>query len=162
MDFNGIKAVVITVSDSCSLRKRSDESGAALCRLLQRRGAEVLKKDIVPDDKALLVKKMKFFCDRMKANLILATGGTGPGPRDVTPEATTAVIEKEIKGLAELMRMEGIRKTRRAALSRAVVGIRKKTLIVNLPGSPRGAVDSFSAIAGLIPHTLAMMRGGGH
>ena len=133
-----------------------------LCDFLRKHGAEILKQDIIGDDKGLIIKKLKFFCDRLKANLVLSTGGTGLSSRDVTPEATMAVIEKEIKGLEELMRREGARLTKRAALSRAVVGIRKKTLIVNLPGSPHGALESFSAIAGLIPHALAMMRGEGH
>ena len=160
--FKGLKAVVLTISDSCSRGKREDQSGAMLCDFLQKHGAEILKQDTIGDDKGFIIKKLKFFCDRSKANLILSTGGTGLSPRDVTPEATMAVIEKEIKGLEELMRTEGARLTKRAALSRAVIGIRKKTLIVNLPGSPRGALESFSAIAELIPHALAMMRGEGH
>ena len=158
----GLKAVVLTISDSCSQGKREDQSGAMLCDFLRKHGAEILKQDIIGDDKSLIIKKLKFFCDRLKASLVLSIGGTGLSPRDVTPEATMAVIEKEIRGLEELMRGEGAQLTKRAALSRAVIGIRKKTLIVNLPGSPRGALESFSAIAELIPHALAMMRGEGH
>ena len=160
--FKGIRAVVLTVSDSCAHGRRKDTSGAFLCQLLEDRGAQVLKKDICGDTEARIKNKFKYFCDKLKADLVLSTGGTGLGPRDVTPEATKAVIKKETFGIAELMRLEGLKKTRRAALSRAVAGVRGKTLIVNLPGSPKGACESFLAVAELIPHALAMIRGEGH
>ena len=160
--FHGIRAAVLTVSDSCSRGSRADESGKALVQLLEKRDARVLKKEIVPDKKAAIKKRLKIFCGILKADLILTTGGTGLGPRDVTPEATRSVVDREVPGLVELMRFKSFKKTERASLSRAVAGIRGKTLIVNLPGSPRGSRDSFEAIADLVPHALEMMRSEGH
>lgn len=162
LNYKGIKAVVLVISDSCANGRRQDESGEILSGLLKEKGAILLKKEIIPDDGALIKDKLKFFCDGLKADLILSSGGTGFGPRDLTPEATNAVIEKEAYGLSELMRLEGLKKTKRAALSRGIAGIRKNSLIINLPGSPRGAVESFKAIAGIIPHAFAMIRGEGH
>jgi molybdenum cofactor synthesis domain-containing protein len=161
-DFKGIRAVVLTVSDSRSKGKVFDESGEALVCLLKKRGALVLKKEIVPDEKARIARSLRRFCDHLNVHLVLTTGGTGLGPRDVTPEATGAVIAKKVPGLIELMRWKSFEKTERAALSRAVAGIRGRALIINLPGSPKGAQESFEAIAPLVPHALAMMRGEGH
>jgi molybdopterin adenylyltransferase len=159
---HGARAVVLTISDSASRGSRKDESGAVLVAKLKRLGAAVLKKEIVADDLGLIKERFKDYCDRLCADLVLSTGGTGFGPRDVTPEATHAVIAKEAPGLAELMRLESLKKTKRAALSRAVAGVRGRTLIVNLPGSPKAASESFQAIVELIPHALAMIRGEGH
>lgn len=162
MGLKGVNAVVLTISDSCADGERKDESGEVLKSLLEKKGARVLKKEILPDEAAGITDKFKFYCDKLKTDLVLSAGGTGLGPRDVTPEATRAVIEKEAYGITELMRAKSIKKTKRAALSRAVAGVRGKTLIINLPGSPRGAKESFLAIEGIISHALAMIRGEGH
>lgn len=161
-DFNGVRAAVLTVSDSCSAGRRRDESGPALGRLLKARGAEVAVMDIVADEGAVISRKLRFYVRNFKVDLILTTGGTGLGLRDVTPEATRSVIQKEVPGIAELMRSASFKKTNRAALSRAVAGICGKTLVVNLPGSPKGASECFLAVAEVVPHALAMLRGQGH
>ncbi len=160
--YKGITAAVITVSDSCAGNRRTDISGECLVKMLKILGAHVLRKEIVKDDKKDIEKSLKLVCDSLRIKLGLTTGGTGLGPRDVTPEATCAVIEKHIPGLIELARREGLKKTKNAALSRGVAGIRKNSLIINLPGSPSGAKDSFAAVADIIPHAFAMMRGEGH
>jgi molybdopterin adenylyltransferase len=162
LDLQGIGIVVLIVSDSCASGDRRDESGVELGLILKSLNSKVLQKAIVEDDLEKICRKLRYFCDRLKADVVLTSGGTGLGPRDVTPEATSMVIHKEVLGLAELMRSEGAKKTRRAALSRSVVGVRGKTLIINLPGSPKGAKESFEAIADLIPHALNMMAGRGH
>ena len=156
----GYKVAVLTVSDACAGRRRRDESGPALCRLAVRAGACCGRPVVVPDDKKAIARRLRALA--LRADVVLSTGGTGVGPRDVTPEATRTVVDKEIPGLAEVMRFEGMAKTRFACLSRGVCGMRGRTLIVNLPGSPRGAAESFAAIADLIPHVLAMARGEGH
>lgn len=161
-DFKGIRAAVVTISDSCAAGERRDESGLFLQKALKRAGASVLKKDIIPDIRSVIAARLRFFSDESGADLVLTTGGTGLGSRDVTPEATRQVIEKEVEGIAELMRREGGRKTRRACLSRAVAGVRRGTLIINLPGSLKGASESFAAIREVIPHACAMIRGEGH
>jgi molybdopterin adenylyltransferase len=161
-DLDGIRVAVLTVSDSCFAERRRDESGPVLCRLLKARGAEVAATDIVGDQEAAIAGKLRFYAKTLKADLILTTGGTGLGPRDVTPEATRSVIQKEVQGIAELMRIASFKKTDRAALSRAVAGICGKTLVVNFPGSPKGAAECFLAVAKVVPHALAMMRGQGH
>ncbi|HAJ57012.1 MAG TPA: molybdenum cofactor biosynthesis protein [Candidatus Omnitrophica bacterium] len=160
--FKGITAAVLTISDSCAKGAREDISGQALERLLKDRGAHVLRKEIIPDDKDEIKKAIKFISDRLHIKLILTTGGTGLSPRDTTPEATRELIEREAPGIAELIRLEGLRKTKMASLSRAAAGTRKNSLIINLPGSPGGARESFEAIADIIPHAFAMMRGQGH
>jgi molybdenum cofactor synthesis domain-containing protein len=156
------RVALLTVSDSCASGVRSDASGKVLVQLLEAQGAQVLKTAIVCDDKKLIKAKIKYFCDTLKVDLVLTTGGTGFGPRDVTPEATKEILEKETPGLCELMRQAGFKKTKRAVLSRAVAGIRGRALVVNLPGSPKGVCESFEAIAELIPHALLMMKGEGH
>lgn len=160
--FKGITAAVVTISDSCVKGRQEDVSGEILVQLLKARSAHVLRKEILPDSKSKIKKCLKFICDTLKVKLILTTGGTGLGPRDVTPEATKEIIEKEVPGLVELARMEGLKQTRKAALSRAVAGVRKNSLIINLPGSPRGVRESFEAMVDIIPHAFVMMRGEGH
>lgn len=162
LNYKGVRVVVLVVSDSCANGRRRDESGELLSSLLKERGVILLKKEVIADDKALIKDKLKFFCDGLKADLVLSCGGTGFGPRDLTPEATKAVIEREAHGLSELMRLEGLKKTKRAVLSRGICGIRKGTLIINLPGSPKGAIESFRAISEVILHAFAMIRGEGH
>ena len=133
-----IRAVVITVSDACSRGERRDESGEALVELLRDLDAEIVETKILSDDLEPLINTLRKFADRKDANLIITTGGTGFGPRDNTPEATKAVIEREAPGLAEAMRLETLKHTPMAMISRGACGICSGTLIVNLPGSPKG------------------------
>jgi molybdenum cofactor synthesis domain-containing protein len=154
-----IRAAVLTVSDSASAGKRQDVSGPELRRRCERLGWTVVFEDVVSDDAALIAAKLSDWTDAGEVELILTTGGTGIAKRDVTPEATRAVLERELPGFGEVMRSEGRKITRFAALSRATAGTRGRTLIVNVPGSPKGAVESFEAVADLIPHTLDLLRG---
>ncbi|MFH0876921.1 MAG: MogA/MoaB family molybdenum cofactor biosynthesis protein [Candidatus Omnitrophota bacterium] len=157
-----VRVVLLTISDACAAGFRSDETGKVLASLLKKSGALVIKKEILPDDVYLIKTRLKTVCDCGEADVVLSCGGTGLGPRDVTPEATKSVVEKEVIGLAEEIRRQGVKHTKYAALSRAVCGLRANTLIINLPGNPKGARQSFEAIMDLIPHALAMMRGEGH
>jgi molybdopterin adenylyltransferase len=155
-----IKAVVLTISDSASRGEREDLSGPAVVSELQSLQAEVVATEILPDEREQIAALLRHYADDGAANLILTTGGTGLGPRDVTPEATRDVIEREAPGLAELMRAESMKITPLAALSRSVCGARGRTLIVNLPGSVRGARENFQAIARLLPHAIALLSEG--
>jgi len=157
-----IRAVVITVSDACSRGEREDASGAALVELLAEIQAEIVAKEIVNDDLEPLAEKLRDYADRDDVNLIITTGGTGFSPRDNTPEATLRVIEREAPGLAEAMRMETLPSTRMAMLSRGVCGIRSGTLIVNLPGSPKGVRESFAVIKSVLGHAIALLVGNSH
>lgn len=154
-----IRVAVLTISDSCSAGERTDASGPAVAGVCEERGWQVAQREILPDEPERIRQRLAELADRDLADLILTTGGTGIAPRDSTPEATRAAIEKELPGLAELMRSEGLRHTRRAVLSRAVAGTRGRCLIVNLPGSPRGAVQSLNAILDLVPHIVELLRG---
>ncbi|MEE9604889.1 MAG: MogA/MoaB family molybdenum cofactor biosynthesis protein [Candidatus Scalindua sp.] len=153
-----IKAAIITISDKGSRGEREDKSGEVIKEKLRHIKAQVVAYDIVPDERDVIAQKLKSFAD--KANLILTTGGTGVSPRDVTPEATRDVIEKELPGFSEAMRMESFKITPRAIGSRAVSGIYKDTLIVNLPGSPKGVSECLDTVLNAIPHTLDVMGGG--
>jgi molybdopterin adenylyltransferase len=154
-----INAVVITVSDACSKGERRDESGEALAQLLTEMGAEIVGKDVVNDDLEPLANRLCSDADRLDVNLIVTTGGTGFGPRDNTPEATLRVIEREAPGLAEAMRMETMKNTPMAMISRGVCGIRSGTLIVNLPGSPKAVRESFAVIKPVLGHAVALLAG---
>jgi len=154
-----IRAAVITVSDACSRGEREDASGKALVELLKEMGAEIVETRIVSDDLEPLSDLLRELSDRSDINLIVTTGGTGFSPRDNTPEATIAVIEREAPGLAEAMRMQTLANTRMAMISRGVCGIRSATLIINLPGSPRGARESFEVIAPVLNHAVALLVG---
>jgi molybdenum cofactor synthesis domain-containing protein len=154
---------VLTVSDRSSRGERKDESGPALATLAAERGWPAVVSGVVPDQRGRISAVLRRWCARKDApDVVFTTGGTGLGPRDVTPEATLAVLQRPAPGLSELMRSRGLLKTPFAALSRAVCGVRGRTLIVNLPGSPRGARESFSAVADLLPHAVRMLKGGDH
>lgn len=156
----GIRVAVVTVSDRSFRGQREDLSGPLLRGLATDSGAEVVSYAIVPDEEAHIQAALLDLADRQGVDLILTTGGTGPAPRDLTPEATRAVIEREMPGLAELMRLEGYRKhTPFAALSRAVAGIRGKTLIVNLPGNPQAVRESMEILGPLLPAAVALVKG---
>ena len=154
-----IRAVAITVSDRCARGEAEDVSGAVLVECLQEIGAEIVEKKIVSDDFAPLVEELKKQAVRSDVNLIFTTGGTGFAPRDTTPEATRAVIEREAPGLAEAMRSETLKKTPTAVLSRAVCGIRRDCLIINLPGSPKAVRECFDVIKTVLPHAVALLAG---
>ena len=152
-----ITVAVLTLSDKGSKGEREDLSGPLIADILKPIGADLKFYEILPDEKDLIKEKLIQFCG--KVDLILTTGGTGLAPRDVTPDATLEVIDKEVLGIAELMRSEGFKKTRRAALSRAVAGIKGNTLIINLPGSPKAVRENLETILDVIPHAIEKIKG---
>ncbi|MBL8206247.1 MAG: MogA/MoaB family molybdenum cofactor biosynthesis protein [Blastocatellia bacterium] len=152
-----IRAVVLTISDSAARGARKDLSGPAVVAELQTINVEMVATEIIADERAQIAERLCFYADRGSAGLIVTTGGTGLSPRDLTPEATRDVIEREAPGLAELMRAESLKITPLAALSRAVCGTRGKCLIVNLPGSVRGARENLAAITRLLPHAISLL-----
>ena len=154
-----IHAFVVTVSDACSSGERRDTSGETLVELLKSAGADVVGKTIVPDDLDPLTQLLKTAADREDVNLVITTGGTGFAPRDNTPEATIAAIEREAPGIAEAMRMQTLKHTPMAMISRGVCGIRGSALIVNLPGSPKGVRESFAVVAPVLNHAIALLAG---
>lgn len=153
------RAAIVTVSDRCSAGTREDLTGSKLREVLVQEGYDVVDVRVVPDEMDKIAEALRFLCDVLRCDLVVTNGGTGVSPRDVTPEATKQVIEREIPGMAEVMRHESLKKTPHAMLSRAVVGIRGSTLIVNLPGSPKGALENFMAIRTAIPHALEKIHG---
>jgi len=150
---------ILTVSDRSARGERDDLSGPALARASERAGFTVTTTEIVPDDRACIEGRLKFLADSGSVQLVLTTGGTGVGPRDVTPEATLDVIERRVPGLAEAMRAKSLAVTPHAMLSRAEAGVRGRCLIVNLPGSPNGAVDCFGVIAPALDHAVRLLSG---
>jgi molybdenum cofactor synthesis domain-containing protein len=154
-----IQAAVLTISDSASAGTRQDISGPAVRERLEQLGWQVSVAEILPDVAADISRRLASLADDGGVSAIFTTGGTGVAPRDVTPEATRAVLHREVPGLGELMRIRGREFTPLAVLSRAIAGTRGKVLIVNLPGSPKGAVQSLDAIVELVPHVLELLRG---
>jgi molybdopterin adenylyltransferase len=154
-----IRAVVITVSDACAAGTRADASGAALVELLEEAGAQIVAHEVLSDDLAPLIDKLRIYAERADVNLIVTTGGTGLAPRDNTPEATRAVIEREAPGLSEAMRAETLRQTPMAMLSRSVCGVRTGTLIVNLPGAPKAVRECFAVLRPVLSHAVALLAG---
>ncbi len=157
-----MRVAVITVSDSVSRNERQDATGPALAALCTDLEWRVLSRHVVSDDEEPLKMLLASLADRDELDVILTAGGTGLGPRDSTPEATAAICSRLVPGLGELMRRVGGESNERAALSRATAGVRGSTLIVNLPGSPRGAVESLQAVAELLPHAAEVLRGAHH
>ena len=154
-----IRAGVVTVSDKGHSGERKDVSGPLLADLLRKIGAEVVRQEIVPDEQAEIERVLIEMADAGQLDLIVTTGGSGLTPRDVTPEATRVVIEREAPGLAEVLRFEGYRRTPLAVLSRGVAGVRGRTLIVNLPGSPKAVREGIETLASILPHAVKMVRG---
>ncbi|MDY7079120.1 MAG: molybdopterin adenylyltransferase [Chloroflexota bacterium] len=156
---DSIRASVVTVSDKGYAGERDDASGPLLANLLRKMGAEVVSQTIVPDERTEIERTLITLADETQVDIVVTTGGTGPAPRDVTPEATQAVTEREMPGLAEVLRFEGYHKTPLAVISRGVAGIRGQTLIVNLPGSPKAVREGMETLAPILPHAVKMLRG---
>jgi molybdenum cofactor synthesis domain-containing protein len=154
-----IQAAVVTVSDKGAAGQRKDVSGPLLADLLHNLGAQVVHQAIVPDERAEIEQVLLMLADELCVDLVVTTGGTGLTPRDVTPEATRAVIEREAPGLAEALRFEGYRRTPLAVLSRGVAGVRGRTLVVNLPGSPKAVREGMETLLPILPHAVKMLRG---
>lgn len=153
-----IRFGILTLSDRSSRGERGDSSGPALVERIQAEGWSVVKQGILPDDESAIRKRLIDWTDARELDVILTTGGTGVSPRDVTPEATRAVIERDVPGLAEAMRFASLKITPHAMLSRVVTGIRKRTLIINLPGSPKGALENLQIVIPVIPHAVQLLR----
>jgi len=156
------RAAVLTVSDTCSRGERDDESGDILIEMIKNIQGDITAYDIVADSIESIKKKLEYYCDTLNVDLVCTTGGTGPGPRDVTPEATLEISLKQLPGIPELIRSEGVKNTKNAVLSRGVCVIRGNTLIINFPGSPKGVKESMYAVMDIINHALTMIKGGGH
>ena len=153
------KAIVITISDKGSQGLRKDTAGPALCEILKANDFEIIDTKIISDDSQGIKDSLIWACDERKADLVLTTGGTGFGPRDNTPEATKAVIEKEVPGIPEAIRLKSLEITPKAMLSRAAAGIRGKTLIINLPGSPKAVRESIEVVLPVLEHAVEILSG---
>jgi molybdenum cofactor synthesis domain-containing protein len=154
-----IRFGILTLSDRSASGRRADASGPALAALIEAQGWRIVEQSLLPDDGPAIRAALISWADAGHMDVILTTGGTGFAPRDVTPEATRAVIEREAPGLAEAMRTASLQVTPHAMLSRVVAGIRKKTLIINLPGSPKGAVENLQVVIPVLPHAVQLLRG---
>ncbi len=155
-----MKAAIITISDGCFHQQREDDSGRALDRILKNSEWEIVSTHLLPDELTPVQDViLDLTQDSREIGLIVTTGGTGLGPRDVTPEAVQPLLDRQVPGLAELMRMEGLKSTRFAALSRSLAGARNQTLILCLPGSPKGATESLEAVVDLLPHAVDLIQG---
>ncbi len=153
-----IRTAVLTVSDRCYRGEREDISGRILADKIQAAGWLLVHTGIVPDELDLIQTKLIEWCESGNIDLILTTGGTGFAPRDITPEATNAVIERNTPGLTEAMRLASLKITPHAMLSRASAGIRKRTIIINLPGSPKSAIENLEVVAPVLPHAVSLLR----
>lgn len=153
-----IRACVLTMSDRGAAGLRQDTSGPALCKRLEEAGIKILSSKIIADERALIAEAL-IRLSGDGADLIITTGGTGLSPRDITPEATLDVIEREVPGIPEAMRMAGMQKTNRAMLSRGIAGVRGSTLIINLPGSLRAALENLEAVMDVLPHAIEKLKG---
>ena len=151
---------ILTMSDKGSRGEREDLSGKEIERMIKELPAEIKAYEIIPDENNIIKAKLVEFADKKKLDLILTTGGTCVSPRDVTPEATSEIIEKELPGMSEAMRAESLKKTPNAMISRAVCGIRKQTLIINLPGSPKAVRENLAVVLPAISHTIEKIKGG--
>ena len=154
-----MRAAILTLSDKGARGEREDLSGPALSDWLARQGVVVECLSLIADDVEQIVATLEKWVDAPAPDLILTTGGTGVSPRDLTPEATGRVIDRELPGFAERMRQESLKKTPHAIISRAIAGIRRRTLIINLPGSPKGAIENLQAVWPAIPHAIAKIQG---
>jgi molybdopterin adenylyltransferase len=154
-----IRTAIITLSDKGAAGEREDESGKAIREMIIGIGASVAHYEILPDEQSRIIEALKRLADSCGIDLIITTGGTGVSPRDVTPEATKAVIDRELPGIAEAMRAESLKKTPHAMISRAIAGIRKQTLIVNLPGSPKAVRENLAVILAALPHAVEKIKG---
>jgi molybdenum cofactor synthesis domain-containing protein len=154
-----IKIAIITISDKGSRGERIDGTGPAIGKELEDKGYEISFYKVIPDEIDEIEKELIYVCDELKVNLVLTNGGTGFSQRDVTPEATQRVIEKYVPGIGEAMRMKSLAITPKAMLSRGIAGIRGKSLIINLPGSPKGAVENLQFILPAIPHGIEILTG---
>ncbi|MBM2831336.1 MAG: putative molybdenum cofactor biosynthesis protein [Dehalococcoidia bacterium] len=150
---------VLTLSDKGSKGERVDESGKLIADMLSSIGARVLKREVMPDERDLIAGKLREWADSGDVDIIVTTGGTGLSPRDVTPEATLSVIDRQVPGLVEMMRAEGVKKTPMAMLSRAVSGLRGRCLIINLPGNPKAVREDLEVITPVLYHAVEIMRG---
>jgi len=154
-----LQIAILTASDKGSRGEREDLSAAAIKEIVADIGAEVVAYDVVPDEKEILMAKLIAYADELQVDLVLTTGGTGLGPRDVTPDATLAVVSRIIPGIPEAMRAAGLEHTPHAMLSRAVAGSRGRTLIINLPGSPRAVKENLAVILTVLPHAIGILQG---
>jgi molybdopterin adenylyltransferase len=157
-----IRVAILTVSDSCAHGKREDVSGQTIKEILPKDKFEINEVKITSDDYKSIADELRYFSDKAGIDLVLTTGGTGLGPRDVTPEVTASVCDRTVPGLGEILRTEGFKRSPYAILSRSMAGIRNNTLIINLPGSPKAVRECLEIILDILPHAVDMMRGGGH
>ena len=156
-----MRVALLTVSDAGARGERADRSGDLVAEWAAARGASIAERALVPDESAEIARRIAGWCDADVADLVLTTGGTGLSPRDVTPEATRAVLEREAPGIAERLRVSCMLDFPRAALSRGIAGVRSRTLVVNLPGSPGGVRDALAALDPIVDHACDVVRGGG-
>ena len=154
-----MRIAVLTISDACSRGERKDESGDVIASWVAGRKATLAARKLIPDENVEIIRALTGWCDGEEADLVITTGGTGLSPRDVTPEATRIVIEREAPGIAEELRRHGMASTRFSMISRGMAGVRNRTLIVNLPGSPKAVEDGLKVLDGIVDHAVKLIRG---